>query len=147
MAAAGCPCNPSAPSAPASNYVPTKIGRTCLPACIYARAYWVQAVTATMALNRGRNPQPPWVPEPAKPLLLTIRTRGCLSWQACEGPSDSILKLLRHPLEVRHVLLGGPYCGVFGAFRLALLLEPTLAVDSGPAAVAGGRYSLAVAGV
>ena len=50
-------------------------------------------------------------------------------------------------LEVRHVLLGGPYCGVFGAFRLALLLEPTLTVDGGPAAVAGGRYSLAVAGV
>jgi hypothetical protein len=50
-------------------------------------------------------------------------------------------------LEVRHVLLGGPYRGVFGAFRLALLLEPTLAVDGGSAAVAGGRYSLAVAGV
>src|SRR5215217_3020057 len=85
--------------------------------------------------------------EPATRLLLAIRTRGCLSWQACEGPSSSILKLLRHPLEVRHVLLGGPYCGVFGAFGLALLLEPTLAVNSGPAAVAGGRYSLAVAGV
>jgi hypothetical protein len=50
-------------------------------------------------------------------------------------------------LEVRHVLLGGPHRGVFGAFRLALLLEPTLAVDGGSAAVAGGRYSLAVAGV
>jgi hypothetical protein len=50
-------------------------------------------------------------------------------------------------LEVRHILLGGPDRGVFGAFRLSLLLEPTLAVDGGPAAVAGGRYSLAVAGV
>jgi hypothetical protein len=50
-------------------------------------------------------------------------------------------------LEVRHVLRGGPYGGVFGAFRLTLLLEPTLTVDGGPAAVAGGRYGLAVAGV
>src|SRR5688500_2317025 len=50
-------------------------------------------------------------------------------------------------LEVRHILLGGPYRGVFGAFRLAPLIEPTLAVDGGPAAVAGGRYGLAVAGV
>jgi hypothetical protein len=62
-----------------------------------------------------------------------------------------IQRLREHPgirvLEVRHVLLGGPHCGVFGAFHLALLLEPTLTVDGGPAAVTGGRYSLAVAGV
>src|SRR5215210_6975356 len=51
------------------------------------------------------------------------------------------------PLEVRHVLLGGPYRRVFGTFRLAPLLEPALAVDGGPAAVAGGRDGLTVAGV
>jgi hypothetical protein len=68
-------------------------------------------------------------------------------------PGERLGELMAHTnglgriLEVRHVLLGGPYCGVFGAFRLALLLEPTLTVDGGPAAVAGGRYSLAVAGV
>src|ERR687897_287936 len=49
------------------------------------------------------------------------------------------------PLQVGYILLGGPYGGVFGPFGFALLLEPTLAVDGGPAAVASGRDGLAVA--
>ena len=99
-------------------------------------------------------------------LRLSTNVRECVQWH---GRTDSskrtlvrenrapprtagrIQRLREDPkirvLEVRHVLLGGPYRGVFGAFRLALLLEPTLTVDGGPAAVAGGRYSLAVAGV
>src|SRR5215204_5713401 len=62
-----------------------------------------------------------------------------------------ILRFMKDPgirvLEVRHVLLGGPHGWVFGALRLTLLLEPALAIDGCPAAVARGRDRLAIARV
>src|SRR5215208_4254932 len=60
------------------------------------------------------------------------------------GQGESWIRVL----EVRHVLRGGPDAGILGLLGgLALLLEPALAVDGGPATVTGRRYSLAVAGV
>src|SRR5215203_2722400 len=56
--------------------------------------------------------------------------------------------IMRTVLEVRDVLLGGPDAGILGLLgRLALLLEPALAVDAGPPAVARRGAGLAVAGV